>query len=428
LKRIIARKRGGEALIREEIASAVNGYVDGSVSDHDMTGLLRAIFDQGMDDRELSDLTEIMIASGVTLSLEGIAGKKIDKHSTGGVGDKVSLVVAPIVAACGVMVPMISGRGLGHTGGTLDKLESIPGFNVALSSDDLRRVLDEAGMVICSQTEDLVPADRKIYALRDATDTVGCIPLIASSIMSKKLALGTDGIVLDVKTGKGAFMRSEEYALDLCRNMVSIGERHGRPTVGLITNMDQPLGNAVGHSLEVIEAIEALKGNGPDDLMEVVLALGAQMLILAGHEASAVDQEMKQAVGSGGALEIFRRFIKAQGGDENVCTDYSLLPVCTQRIDIKARTDGYVHRLDPLAVSKAAATVPLSLAAGVILHRKVGDAVETGDRLLTAHTPDGNGKSTNRLHEAVIIKNEPVARSPQVLYRVDKAGLHDHGK
>lgn len=423
MKRIIARKRDGDALSREEIALAVNGYVDGSVSDHEMTGLLRAIFAQGMDDRELADLTEIMIASGVTIPLDGIAGKKIDKHSTGGVGDKVSLVVAPIVAACGVKVPMISGRGLGHTGGTLDKLESIPDFNVSLSADELRRVLDEAGMVICSQTEDLVPADRKIYALRDATDTVGCIPLIASSIMSKKLALGTDGIVLDVKTGKGAFMQREEDALKLCKTMVSIGERHGRPTVGLITNMDQPLGNAVGHSLEIIEAIEALKGKGPEDLMEVVFALGAQMLVIAGVTADEVNDKMNEAIDSGKALDVFKRFVKAQGGDEKVCSNYGLLPRCTRQTDINARTGGYLHGLNALSVSAAAADVPLDLASGVILQKKVGDAVEQGDCIMTIHAVDISDDRIERLHDAITIRKDPIEKPIRVLYRVDRCQL-----
>ena len=281
---IISKKRDGLELEREEIAFVISGYVKGDIPDYQVAAWLMAIYIRGLNDRELADLTEIMLDSGDRIPLDGVPGKKIDKHSTGGVGDKISFVVAPLLAACGVRVPMLSGRGLGHTGGTLDKLEAIPGMNVFLDPEQFREVLAATGMVICGQTDNIVPADKKLYALRDATATVSCIPLIASSIMSKKLALGSDGIVLDVKTGSGAFMKDEQDSIRLCRTMVAIGEKTGRPTLGIISSMDQPLGRAVGNSLEIIESIEALKGRGPDDVMQVTYALGWCMLRAAGKE------------------------------------------------------------------------------------------------------------------------------------------------
>ena len=281
---IISKKRDSSELTTEEIQFFINGYVNEKIPDYQAAALMMAIYIRGMNQRELSDLTRIMMHSGDLISLENIDGIKIDKHSTGGVGDKISFVVAPLVAACGIKVPMLSGRSLGHTGGTLDKLESIPGLNVFLKTDELKQVLRDVGMVICGQTENVVPADRKLYALRDTTATVTSIPLICASIMSKKLALGTDGMVLDVKTGSGAFKNRLEEAIELCKTMVGIGERANRTTIGLITNMDQPLGKMVGNSLEIIESIEALKGKGPEDVMAVTFGLGAGMLVAAGIE------------------------------------------------------------------------------------------------------------------------------------------------
>jgi pyrimidine-nucleoside phosphorylase len=299
---IISKKRDGFELDRRDIAFVVSGCAKGEIPDEQVAAWLMAVYLRGLSDRELADLTEIMLASGDRVSLDEVAGKKVDKHSTGGVGDTVSFVVAPLVAACGVRVPMLSGRGLGHTGGTLDKLEAIPGMNVFLSADEFRRVLAETGMAISGQTETIVPADKRLYALRDATATVGSIPLIASSIMSKKLALGTDGIVLDVKTGSGATMKDEADSLRLCRTMVALGEKAGRPTVGLLTSMDQPLGRAVGNSLEIVESIEALKGQGAEDLMEVSYALGFCMLNLAGKNISykAAEEAFEAAIASAG--------------------------------------------------------------------------------------------------------------------------------
>jgi pyrimidine-nucleoside phosphorylase len=342
---IISKKRDGQELEREEIAFVISGYVKGEIPDYQVAAWLMAIYIRGLSERELADLTEIMLDSGDRIPLDAVPGKKIDKHSTGGVGDKISFVVAPLVAACGVRVPMLSGRGLGHTGGTLDKLEAIPGMNVFLTTEKFREVLASTGMVICGQTDNIVPADKKIYALRDATATVSCIPLIASSIMSKKLALGSDGIVLDVKTGSGAFMKDERDSIRLCQTMVAIGAKTRRPTLGIISSMDQPLGRAVGNSLEMIESIEALKGNGPADVMEVTFALGYCMLLAAGQETAYPQaiEKFKEAIVSGRALDVFRRFIAAQGGDPRVCDDYSLLPASSQQTEFLAPVAG--HRL-----------------------------------------------------------------------------------
>jgi pyrimidine-nucleoside phosphorylase len=433
---IISKKRDGQELERGEIAFVIDGYVRGDIPDYQVAAWLMAVYIRGLNDRELADLTEIMLDSGDRIPLDGVAGKKIDKHSTGGVGDKISFVVAPLLAACGVRVPMLSGRGLGHTGGTLDKLESIPGMNVFLGLDRFRSVLADTGMVICGQTDNIVPADKKLYALRDATATVSCIPLIASSIMSKKLALGSDGIVLDVKTGSGAFMREEEDSLRLCRTMVAIGEKTGRPTLGIISNMDQPLGRAVGNSLEIIESIEALKGNGPEDIMQVTYALGHCMLQAAGKRLDypqAVDL-FRKAIASGGALDVFRRFIVAQGGDPRVCDDYSLLPASAQQVEFSAPVSGYVSRIDSFAVGMAAIDTgagrrrkedAIGYGSGFIFHANVGDKVAKGQKLVTVHSdrPAQTPAVMERLAAAIQFSQQPVARPKMVLHLVDKDGV-----
>jgi pyrimidine-nucleoside phosphorylase len=432
---IISKKRDGLELDREEIAYVISGYVRGDIPDYQIAAWLMAVYIRGLSERELADLTEIMLASGDRIPLDGVPGKKIDKHSTGGVGDKISFVVAPLVAACGVRVPMLSGRGLGHTGGTLDKLESIPGMNVALSPEQFRRVLVETGMVICGQTDRIVPADKKIYALRDATATVSSIPLIASSIMSKKLALGTDGIVLDVKTGSGAFMRDEQDALRLCRAMVAIGEKTGRPTLGIISNMDQPLGRAVGNSLEIIESVEALKGRGPEDIMEVTFALGFCMLRAAGRETSYAEavETFREAIASGRALDIFRRFIAAQGGDPRVCEDYSLLPAAAERTEFRAPASGYIEAVDSLSVGLAAIDTgagrrrkedAIAYGSGFVFQANVGDKVEQGQVIVTVHSdrPERTADVLERLGGAIRIGPRPAAKPRMILHLVDKDG------
>ena len=433
---IISRKRDGQELSREEIAFVIDGYVRGTVPDYQAAAWLMAVYIRGLSDRELGDLTAIMLASGDRIPLDGVPGAKIDKHSTGGVGDKVSFVVAPLLAACGVRVPMLSGRGLGHTGGTLDKLESIPGMNVFLTVEQFRRVLADTGMVICGQTDNVVPADKKLYALRDATATVSSIPLIASSIMSKKLALGADGIVLDVKTGSGAFMREEADAIRLCRTMVAIGTQTGRPTLGLISSMDQPLGRAVGNSLEMIESIEALQGRGPADLMEVTFALGWLMLRAAGQEMPYIQAQARfqEAIASGRALDVFRRFVAAQGGDARVCDDTALLPAAALREELTAPQAGWIAAIDSFAVGMAAIDTgagrrrkedAVAHGAGFVFHANVGDWVKKGQALLTIHSdrPELLPSVRERLLAAIRLRPQPVTRPRMVLHLADADGV-----
>jgi pyrimidine-nucleoside phosphorylase len=434
---IISKKRDGLELDREEISFVISGYVSGDIPDYQVAAWLMAIYIRGLNERELADLTEIMIASGDCIPLDKVPGKKIDKHSTGGVGDKISFVVAPLAAACGLRVPMLSGRGLGHTGGTLDKLESIPGMNVFLTPGQIRGVLAETGMVICGQTDNIVPADRKIYALRDATAAVGCIPLIASSIMSKKLALGTDGIVLDVKTGGGAFMKDEQDALRLCQAMVAIGEKTGRPTLGIISSMDQPLGRAVGNSLEIIESIEALKGRGPEDVMQVTSALGFCMLRAAGQNTSyeQAAEMFGEAISSGRALDVFRRFISAQDGDPRVCDDYSLLPAASQQTEFRAPISGFIAAIDSFRVGMAAIDTgagrrkkedAIGYGSGFVFHATIGDWIEKGQEIVTVHSdrPERTPAVLERLGQAIRIGPRSVAKPKMVLHLVDKDGVH----
>ena len=438
---IISKKRDGAELTTGEIQFFINGYVEDEIPDYQVSALLMAIYLKGLNRREMTDLTRIMMHSGDLISLDTIEGKKIDKHSTGGVGDKVSFIVSPLVAACGVKVPMLSGRSLGHTGGTLDKLESIPGFNVFLQTGEFKQVLKDVGMVICGQTENIVPADRKLYALRDTTATVNSIPLIAGSIMSKKLALGTDGIVLDVKTGSGAFMSKLEDSIELCRTMVGIGKNAGRTAIGLITDMDQPLGYAVGNSLEIIESIEALKGNGPVDLMDVTFGLGAGMLKAAGVEKS-FDKgrtRLEKALKSGKPLEIFRKFIAAQGGDAGVCDDYSLLPRSKHHAEFQAEKEGYISKIDAFTVGMTAIDIgagrkkkedSIDHSAGFLFSKKVGDYVKAGDTIVTIHTNNANSiaDARERLRKAVVISPWKVENRGMIFYVVDKNGIKEWDK
>ncbi len=433
---IISKKRDGLELDREEIARVVSGCAKGELPDYQVAAWLMAVYLRGLSERETADLTELMLASGDRIPLDTVPGIKIDKHSTGGVGDKISFVVAPLVAACGVKVPMLSGRGLGHTGGTLDKLEAIPGLNVFLTAAEFRRVLAECGMVICGQTEAIVPADKKLYALRDATATVGSIPLIASSIMSKKLALGTDGIVLDVKTGSGAFMKDEQDAQRLCRAMVAIGERTGRPTLGIISSMDQPLGRAVGNGLEIVESIEALKGRGPEDIMQVTYALGYCMLRAAGRKMSYAQAcgQFCEAIDSGRALDVFRRFIAAQGGDPRVCEDYALLPAAPEKTEYRAPASGVIEAIDSFLVGLAAIEAGagrrhkedvIGYGSGFIFRAKVGDRVEKGQAFVTVHSdrPERTPDVLRRLDDAIRIGPGPAAAPKLIQNLVDKDGV-----
>jgi pyrimidine-nucleoside phosphorylase len=396
---IIARKRDGHALTPDEIAAFVHGVVRDEWTDYQAAALLMAIFLRGMTPEETSCLTETMMRSGVVADLASIPGVKVDKHSTGGVGDKVSLVLAPLVAACGVPVPMMSGRGLGHSGGTLDKLESIPGFRVNLPLDAFAAQLGRIGVVMLGQTAELVPADRKLYALRDVTATVESIPLICASIMSKKLAEGIDALVLDVKFGRGAFMKDKTRARELAAAMVGIGRAMGKPTRALLTSMDQPLGRAVGNAVEVVESIEALKGRGPADLMEVTYALGVHMLLLARITSHPVDarRRLEVTIANGAALAKFRELVAAQGGDASVIDDYTRLPRAPVVRPVNAPASGYIVDVDPMGIARSAlllgagrmnAAATVDHAVGITAVMKTGEPVRAGDRLCTVHARD----------------------------------------
>ena len=396
---IIARKRDGHVLTHEEIAAFVSGVTRGEWADYQAAALLMAIAIRGMTADETFCLTTAMMRSGAVADLSAIPGVKVDKHSTGGVGDKVSLVLAPLVAACGVPVPMICGRSLGHTGGTLDKLESIPGFQAGLSLDAYAAQIRRIGVAMIGQTAELAPADRKLYALRDVTATVESIPLICASIMSKKLAEGIDALVLDVTFGRGAFMKEKARARELAAAMVAIGKAMGRPTRALLTAMDQPLGRAVGNAVEVVESIEALKGRGPLDLMEVTFALGVQMLLLgkAAATPAAARVRLERAVADGSALAKFRELIAAQGGDAAVIDDYTRLPAARFTREVSAGSPGFVADVDAMAIAQAAlllgagranVSAAVDPAVGITGLAKIGERVPRGGRLCTIHAND----------------------------------------
>jgi pyrimidine-nucleoside phosphorylase len=429
---VILRKRNGAELSEAELAGFVDAFTRGDgVADYQAAALLMAIYFRGMTKAELGHWTRAMLHSGIVLDLSDIAGVKADKHSTGGVGDKVSLALAPLVAAAGVPVPMISGRGLGHTGGTLDKLEAIPGFRTDLTIEQFKRQVAELGCALIGQTAEIAPADKKLYALRDVTATVDCIPLIASSIMSKKLAEGIDVLVLDVKTGRGAFMARLEDARVLARTMIDIGDAVGVRTVAHITAMDQPLGRTVGNALEVVEAVETLRGAGPDDFLDVTLTLGAEMLVQAGVAASAADglARLQALIDGGQALDRLRRITAAQGGDARAIDDLDRLPRALHRYEVRAPRAGVIQVLDALVVGQTARALGagrqrledvVDPAAGLVLDRKVGDGVDAGDRLATLHasSPDRFAAAAAQLLEGIVIADEPVAAGPLLIERL----------
>ncbi len=393
---LIKAKRDGLALSPDDIRAFLDGYTQGSVPDYQMAAMCMAIFFKGLNDVELGAWARAMLESGEVLDLSDTPGIKVDKHSTGGVGDKVSLSLAPLAAACGVPVPMISGRGLGHTGGTLDKLESIPGFRVDLSVPEYRRLVREVGMCLIGQTATLAPADKKLYALRDVTATVDCIPLIASSIMSKKLAEGIDALVLDVKVGSGAFMKTIENARTLAQTMIAIGTQMGKRVTALLTDMDQPLGRTVGNALEVIEAVEMLRGKAPADYTEVTLALTAQMLVLGGKAKNETEARarLQMVIADGSAEKKLQQLVAAQGGDPAAIADLSRLPRARSTVEILSSARGFVAGIDSEAIGLAAmvlgagrekSTDLIDPAVGFVLERKVGDAVVVGEPLVTVH-------------------------------------------
>jgi pyrimidine-nucleoside phosphorylase len=396
---IIIKKRDGGALTRDEIGFFVQGVTAGALPDYQASALLMAILLRGMAAEETAWLTDAMVHSGDCVDLSEIAGTKVDKHSTGGVGDKTSLILAPLAAACGLIVPMMSGRGLGHTGGTLDKLEAIPGFRVALSLEDMKAALQTVGCAMIGQTAQIAPADKKLYALRDVTGTVESIPLISASIMSKKIAEGIDALVLDVKTGSGAFMKTEADSRRLAESLVSIGNASGVRTEAIITAMDVPLGRAVGNALEVVECVEVLKGRGPKDLIDVSVELTARMLVLGSvmKDRAAAETQVRAAIASGAGLDRFRRIIERQGGDPRVVDDYGRMPAAPERHVITAPRSGFVTRLDAESVGRASVSLgagrdkvedAVDPAVGIMVMATVGDEVRAGDPVLELHVRD----------------------------------------
>ncbi len=433
---IIARKRDGEKLSRQEIDFILLGYLSGVVPDYQMSAFLMAVFIRGMDQEERENLTWSMMNSGKILDLGFIPDIKVDKHSTGGVGDKVSLILAPLVASCGVVVPMVSGRGLGHTGGTLDKLESIPELRTALSPSEFIDNLRYTGVSIMGQTREISPADGKLYALRDVTGTVNSIPLITASILSKKLASGTDAIVFDVKCGSGAFMHSKEDAISLATSLIRISRKAGIKGTALITDMDEPLGNAVGNSLEMMEAIECLKGKGPDDLLEVTLSLGSLMLILGGKSSDfhkgreLLLAKLKNREG----LAKFKEMVFRQGGDTRIIEDYSLFPKTNYQMEIRSEKEGYVDSMDTKEIGLAAVELgagrekldsTVDLDVGMLIRKKTGERVSKNEELVKIFANDYHrGKrAEERIKKAFKIGKKKVKRGKKVLFTVDEKGV-----
>ena len=425
---IIEKKRDGKSLTKEEIEFFVNGYTHGEVPDYQASSLAMAIFFQDMNDEERAALTMSMVNSGEKIDLSDINGIKVDKHSTGGVGDTTTLVLAPLVAAVGVPVAKMSGRGLGHTGGTIDKLESVKGFNVEISEKDFIKLVNDNQVAVIGQSGNLTPADKKLYALRDVTGTVNSIPLIASSIMSKKIAAGADAIVLDVKTGSGAFMKTLDDAEALAHAMVRIGNNVGRNTMAIISDMSQPLGNAIGNALELKEAIATLKGNGPKDLTELVLTLGSQMVVLA-EQAESLDearQMLVDAIKTGKALNKFKTFLSNQGGDDSIVDSPEKLPSAKYQVEFKAKKDGFITEIIANEIGVASMMLGagrqtkedvIDLGVGIVLNKKVGEHVEKGENILTIHT---NTKKIddilNKLDNSITIESK--GEAPTLIHKI----------
>lgn len=425
---IIEKKRDGQELTTAEINFFIEGYTKGEIPDYQASALAMAIYFQDMNDRERADLTRAMVESGDTIDLSAIDGVKVDKHSTGGVGDTTTLVLAPLVASLGVPVAKMSGRGLGHTGGTIDKLESIAGFHVELTREQFIDLVNRDKVAVIGQSGNLTPADKKLYALRDVTGTVNSIPLIASSIMSKKIAAGADAIVLDVKTGDGAFMKTQEDAEELAHAMVRIGNHVGRKTIAIISDMSQPLGFAIGNALEVKEAIETLQGKGPKDLTELVLTLGSQMVILAGKAKTSEEAKemLLDAIHSGKALAKFKEFLANQGGDASIVDDLTKLPQAKYKIELPAKQSGYISRIvaDEIGVAsmilgagRATKEDVIDLAVGLVLHKKVGDKVEEGESILTIYSNRENVEDVKqKLYDNIFIAD--TATAPTLIHTV----------
>lgn len=424
---LIEKKRDGKELTKEEIHHIINGYTNGDIPDYQISALTMAIYFQGMTDAERAEMTMAMAASGDTIDLREIEGIKVDKHSTGGVGDTTTLVLAPLVAAVGVPVAKMSGRGLGHTGGTIDKLESIPGFHVEIDSKQFIELVNKNKLAVIGQSGNLTPADKKLYALRDVTATVNSIPLIASSIMSKKIAAGADAIVLDVKTGAGAFMKDIEDSKTLAKAMVDIGNIVGRRTMAIISDMSQPLGYAIGNALEVKEAIDTLRGKGPKDLEELCLTLGSYMVLLAEKAVSLEEArlKLKTVIENGKAIEALKVFLEAQGGDSSVVDNQERLPQAKYMFELEAQHDGYISEIVADAVGTAAMLLgagratkesTIDLAVGLVLNKKIGDKVTKGESLVTIHSnTEKIDEVREKLYESIKITASEV-KPPKLIY------------
>ncbi len=440
---LIRKKRDGEALGEAELRFLISSYVNGQLPEYQMSAFLMACFFRGMTREETLMFTRLMLFSGEVVDLSEIPGIKVDKHSTGGVGDKVSLLLAPIVAACGVPVPMISGRGLGHTGGTLDKLESIPGFRTSLSVAEYKKVIKDIGVVMIGQTKEIAPADKKMYALRDVTATVECIPLIAGSIMSKKLAGGNDALVLDVKTGRGAFMQTEEKAIELAKTLVEIGQGFGKPTMGFITDMNQPLGTAIGNWLEVVESVECLKGNRGNndesqDLMDVTYLLSGAMVFLARKVQSLHQgiEQCREVVSTKKAYQKFLQLVKTQGGDTTSIENLEKYPISEISLDVKSPEKGFVGAIDPFELGLTSITLgagrqtiddPIDPKAGIVLKKKPGERVDSGETLAILYTDREHDAAAarERISKAFRIVPSPPALPALIKYIIDKEGVRD---
>jgi len=407
---LIEKKRDGLSLTQKEIDFLIDGYVKGSIPDYQMSAFLMAVMFRGLNDLEQAYLTNAMLHSGEVIDLSPVAGVKVDKHSTGGVGDKTTLVVAPIVAACGAKLAKMSGRGLGHTGGTLDKLESIPGYRIEISSADFYKQVNEIGLAVIGQTANITPADKLLYSLRDVTGTVQSVGLIASSIMSKKLASGADKILLDVKVGSGAFMKTKEDAIELAKAMVAIGKNTGKETVAVLTNMDEPLGSAIGNSLEVIEAIDTLKGHGPKDFMELCFALSSELVLLAGlaKDIKEASKMVEAVIADKTALNKLRQMITYQKGNPNVIDDYDIFGTAKHKIKVLSRKDGYLAHVDAMNIGTAAMKLgagrqtkeeAIDPVVGIMIQKKVGMKVSIGDTIAIIHS---NGKNEEEAYEMII--------------------------
>jgi pyrimidine-nucleoside phosphorylase len=428
---IIMSKRDGRSLSRDEIAFFVSGVTDGTLPDYQASALLMAILLRGMNVDETAWLTDAMVHSGIRVDLSNVPGVKVDKHSTGGVGDKTSLILAPLAAACGVPVPMMSGRGLGHTGGTLDKLESIPGFRVDLSLEEMKAALVRTGCAMIGQTKQIAPADKKLYALRDVTGTVESIPLLSASIMSKKIAEGIDALVLDVKSGSGAFMKTEADARRLAESLVSIGNASGVRTQAIITSMDAPLGRAIGNALEVVECLEVLKGRGPDDLVEISIELAARMLVLGRITADHDDarRRVARAIDTGAGLERFRQIVETQGGDPRIVDDYSRLPHVNNCRMVTASRGGYLAGLDAELLGRASVVLgagrnrvedAVDPSVGIIVKARPSDAISSGDPVLELHYRDQTTLDAALVlaSRAIVVEDQRPAPRPLLLGEV----------